>query len=136
MAAGVFQSLPGNGFRLLIGGAGEELRADFSGQLAQLFNSGRPVYVATHHQRFFMLAFLQPASQLGDTGRFTGALQPGHQHHGWRLHPQIQLGIGLAHDPNQFIINDLDQHLAGRQARHHLLSYSAFPHLFDQVAHH
>ena len=115
---------------------GKNSDADLAGQLAQLLDGGGPVHVAAHQQGFLVLALLEPAGQLGDAGGLAGALQARHQHHRRRLDPQVQFRIRLAHDPDQFFVHDLDQHLAGRQAEQHLLAHRPLAHPGDEIPHH
>ena len=122
--------------RIFIALTGAELGPDLSGYGAQLLNSCRSVHVTTDHQHRFFLFLLQPAGKLGNTGGFTGALQTGHQNHRRRLGGQIEPFIGRAHELDQLIIDNLNQHLSGRQTLGHCLAERLFADILNKLTHH
>ena len=126
----------GYGHRVLVLGAGEELGPDLRGQGAQLLDGRRAIDVAAHHHDLLLLALRQPAGQLGDAGGLARALKPRHQDHRRGLGGQVQGLVGLAHDPHQLVVDDLDQHLTRGQGLGDLLPQGLLADVLDELAHH
>jgi hypothetical protein len=47
--------------------------------------------------------------------------------------PPFDRGLRFAHDRNQFIVNDFNQGLAGREATDDFLAKRFFPHIVDEI---
>ncbi len=102
---------------------------------ATTFNCSRaagPVNVHRNQQRT-VAAILQPVGQLARGRRLTGTLQSGHQDDRRRLRCKFQLGGIFAEGFDQFVADDLDDLLAGRERRHHLLPDRLGLNVVDQV---
>ncbi|CAM4093603.1 hypothetical protein VRRI112168_14235 [Vreelandella rituensis] len=117
--------------RLLIRARGKEIHLDFLGQGFQLINRRRAIDVRRHHQHFFLFSLAQIARQLGNRGGFTRPLQAGHQHHR-RGAFQSKPFVGFPHDRFKFLLNDLDELLARRQAFRHFLPDRTLAHPLDK----
>ena len=88
----------------------------------QLLARGGAIDVDRDQQRT-VSAVLQPVGQLAGGGGLTGTLQAGHQDDGRRLRGELQLGGVFAKNLDQFVADDLDDLLAGRQRGQHFLAH-------------
>ncbi len=79
-----------------------------------------------------MSALLQPVRQLARGGGFAGTLQARHQHDGRRLRGELQLGRVFAEDVDQFVANDLDHLLGGRERGQDFLAERLLANVVDQ----
>ena len=87
---------------------------------AQLFLSSGTARIERRHQHFLALAVRQAIGDLGGRRRFAGALQADHQDADRRGGVQInRCGVGAEHR-DEFVVDDLDDHLAGRHRAQHL----------------
>ena len=99
----------------------------------QLGNGGRTVHVAGRQQRALAELAAHQAGQLRAVGGFTGALQTHHHHHRRPTVGSGDLGVGTAHQFGQFLVDDLDDLLGGRQALQHVAAHAALRHLGHKV---
>ena len=84
---------------------------DLSTDNLQLFNSGRAIYVTSHQQRMAALFAFQHIGQLARKSGFTGPLKTRHEDDR-RGSFEIYVGVLSSHQQSQFIMNQLDHHLA------------------------
>ena len=70
--------------------------------------------------------------ELAGGGRLARALQAAEQDHGRRLGREGELRARRAEQLGQLLVDDLDDLLAGRQAREHLLADGALAHRGDE----
>ena len=117
---------------ILVRGAGKKGGADLLGQSLQLLDGGGTIDIAAHQQRFLALTFLEMACQLGGCGGLARALQTGQQDHHRGAMVEAQLSGLLSQDPNQLLIDHLDQDLARRKTGAYLTAYRPLPHLIDE----
>ena len=110
--------------------------AHLRGQRTQLVDRGGPVDVATDHHDLLRVLAGQVPRQLGGGRGLARALQTGQQNHHRRWRVQVESLVYFAHDPDQFIVDDLNQGLPGRQALEHLLAQRPFFHLRDEGLNH
>ena len=68
-------------------------------------------------------------------GGLAGALQTHHHDDGRRLRADDELAVGLAHEADQLLVDDLDDLLAGKEAFHHFAADGAFGDGLHKVAH-
>ena len=106
--------------------------AKLSADDLQLFDGCGPVNVAGREQRVFILLFEQTC-QLRAVGRLACALQADQHHDGRRLGRDLDLLVLAAHERGQFLIDDLDDHLRGREAFEYVRTNTALGCLFDEV---
>ena len=99
----------------------------------QLGNGGGTVHVAGRQQRAFAELAAHQAGQLRAVGGFTGALQAHHHNHRGPAVGSRDLGVGTAHQLGQFLVDDLDDLLGGRQALQHVAAHAALRHLGHKV---
>ena len=134
--AGRIQGRPGDMHRILVTLAGEEFRPHLRRQRPQLVDGRRTIDVATDHHDLLFLLLLEPAGKLGHTGGLARTLQARHQHHRRRLRRQVQDLVGRTHELDQLVVDDLDQHLARRQAARHLLAHRLVAYPVHKGSHH
>ena len=109
----------------LPGVTGKKQHADLLRQRFQLRDRSRTVDVTTDHHHLLLTLFLQVLGQLGDGGGFASALQASHQNDRRRRHVEVEVAGLRAHDRSHFVVDDLDQGLAGREAGQHFLADGA-----------
>ncbi len=80
-----------------------------------------------------MTALFEPGGELAAGGRFTGALEAGHQNNGGRLGGELEPGGVLAEQGNELVANDLDDLFGGREGGEDLLPDGLGADLFDQI---
>ena len=103
---------------------------------AQLLNGRRAIDVATHHQTvFFCFSWSQRAS-LATLVVLPEPWRPAISTTAGGCAAEIQDLVGRAHQCDQFVVDDLDQHLTRGQAAHHLLAQRLLAYLVDELAHH
>ena len=110
----------------------EDGDAELSADDLKLLNGRRTVDVAGDKQRIFILLFEQ-ARKLRAVRRFTGALQADEHHDRGRLRRHVDLLVFAAHQGGKLFVDDLDNHLRGRQALEHVRANGALGGLFDEV---
>ena len=119
----------------LAGDDGERRHAGLLAQHAELLLRRGTPRIERGHQHFLLVALLQALAELGGRGGLAGALQADQHHrHGRRGGEVDALRIRPEH-PHQLVIDDLDDHLAGRDRAHHLLADRLRLHAVDEVAH-
>ncbi len=126
----------GNVHRVFFRGGRHKQRPHFAGQGFQLLDGGWSVHIGTGYQHLFLFPFLQVLGQLAHRGGFTRPLQARHQNHRRWLHIQFEGVVGIPHHVHQFLVHDLDEHLARAQALHDLLPDGTLLHLVDECLHH
>ncbi len=105
---------------------------DCLGHDFQLLAGSGTVHVDRNQQRP-MAALLQPVRQLAGRGGLAGTLQAGHEHDRRWLRSELHLGSIAAQDLDQFIAQNLDDLLGGRERRRHLLPDSLFLDVVDEL---
>ena len=90
----------------------------------KLLDRGRAVDVARNEQRPAAAA-LEHLRELRRVRRLAGALQTAHHDDGRRVRGHFQPLLAAAHQRGQLLVDDLDDHLRGRQALHHILADGA-----------
>ena len=110
----------------------ENGNAELSADDLQLLDGGGAVNVAGREQRIFVLLFEQ-AREFCAVGRFARALQADQHHDGRRLGSDLDLLVLAAHERGQLFVDDLDDHLRGREAFEHVRADAALGRLFDEV---
>ena len=86
---------------------------------AQLLLRGGTARIERRHQHLLALAVRQAIGDLGGGRRFAGALQADHQDTDGRRGIEIdRRGVGAEHR-NELVVDDLDDHLAGRHRAQH-----------------
>ncbi len=95
-----------------------------------------PVDVGRNEQHALALAVLQPQRDLRSRRGLARTLQAGEQDHGGRLRAQIERTHALAHHAHEFVVDDLDERLARRQALVDFLADDACLHAVDEVLDH
>ena len=103
----------GDFHRSLSGDDGKRRDLHLFAELAQLLLRGRTARVERGHQHFLVLALRQPLGDLGGGGRLAGALQADHHHDDGRGRIQVDGHAFGAQHVDQFVVDDLDDHLAG-----------------------
>src|SRR5580698_5584125 len=86
----------------------------------ELQNGRGTIHVGADHQHFFVLFLLQPAREFAGARGLAGTLQTGEHDHDRTLSAQVEAGARLAHETRQFLMHDLDEGLARREAFRHL----------------
>ena len=128
--------------------AGGDLRGRFAGDdgerghvglLAEhaqlLLRRGAP-RIERGHQYFLLVAGLKALAELGGGGGLARALQADQHHHHRRRGGEVDALRVMPKHPHQLVIDDLDDHLAGRDRAHHVLADRLRLHAVDEVAHH
>ena len=69
-----------------------------------------------------MSTLLEPVREFARRGRLTGTLQSGHQNDGRRLRSEFDARRVFAEDLDQFVAQDLDDLLSGREGGHNFLT--------------
>ena len=106
--------------------------ADLGAQRLELGDGRGPLYIGGHQKRLFA-GLLEHAGQLARRGGLTCALQAHHHQHVGRAAAHVQ-GLGLAtHQRGQLLLDDLDDHLGGGEAFHHLLAHGPLAHSGNEV---
>ena len=113
---------------------------DLFAEHLELFLRGRTVDVQRGHHGLFAVLFLEQLAQLGGGGGLARTLQADHHDHDRRLGSEIEfaiLGVGVftpAEHGDQFIVDDLDDLLAGRDRLEHVLADRLLGHRVDETA--
>jgi hypothetical protein len=87
-----------------------------AGATFELQQRGGTSHVGRHQQDALLLAGLEPERELGGGGGLASALQAREQHDRRRLHAQVERAHALAHHLDEFVVDDLDECLARREA--------------------
>jgi hypothetical protein len=83
------------------------------------------------------VALFQTPGEFGDRGGLAGTLQTRHEHDGRRAGAQRELAaLAAPHDADEFVVDDLDQRLARRDAAHDLAPEGALACLLDELLDH
>ena len=121
--------------RFLLIAHGKDRNALFGTVHFQLFDSRRAVNVRRHEERPLALGLVF-ACQLGSRRRFARALKASHHDDRHAALPDRDLrGLG-AHELDELVIDDLDDHLAGVQSIHDVLTDGSLLHRFGEVLDH
>jgi hypothetical protein len=132
-AAG-FERTFGDLCRLLALDDGQGVDADLFAEHRKLLHGGRAAYVEGSHQHLALLRGKAMADLGGGRG-LAGSLQADqHDRHRWRRVEIDRIGAD-AQRFDQLVVNDLDDHLAGRDRLDHLDADGAFLYLIDKGVH-
>ena len=94
----------------------------------------RAARVERRHQDLLAVTLLQAAGDLGGRGGFTRALEADHEDRHRRQGCKVErLAIGTEHR-DEFVVDDLDDHLAGRDRLDDFLADRFFLHLVGEIA--
>ena len=103
---------------------------------AQLLLRCRPARIERGHEHFLLVAVREALGDLRARRRFTGALETDeHDRHGRRRGKIDRLTVGAEH-LDQFVVHDLDDHLAGRDRFHDVCADRLGLHLVGERADH
>ena len=93
---------------------GQRVDADLAAEDGKLLHCCRAVGVKAGKEDALAVLFRQPFGELGGGGGFAGALQADHQdRRGWIVDLQCVGGAVTGEDVDQFVMDDLHDHLAG-----------------------
>ena len=121
--------------RRLAGDDGQSLDAGLLAENFELFLRSRAARVERGHQYAFLFAGLQANGDLGCRRRLAGALKTDHHDRERRRRIEVdRLGL-LAQRLDQLVMNDLDNHLAGRHRLDDLAANSFLTHAVREGAH-
>ena len=98
----------------------------------QLLDGGRTVNVTGGEQRVLVLLFEKPG-ELCTVGGLARALQADQHNDRGRLGGELQLLVFAAHQIGQLFVDDLDDHLCGRQTLENVRADAALGGFFDEV---
>ena len=101
----------------------------------ELVNGSRALQVGGNQHGPLALA-LEVLGQLGRRRRLPGALQARHQDHEWRRRRARQRDGLVTKGDDEFLVDDLDDLLAGRQALHDVATDGALLHPGQEGLHH
>ena len=131
VAAGFFhQALDGGGVGLAYFSF-VEMRLDGVGDDLELLARGGTIDV-NRNQHGAMSALLEPVREFSRGGGLTGALQTRHENDGRRLRGELELGGVFAEDGDEFVANDLDDLLGGRERGHDFLAEGLLADVLDE----
>ena len=133
---GLLQGVRGYRLGALIGPALQPDQIILQGQQRELLNRGRAMDIATDQRDLFIFLFLEPEAELDRAGGLARALQTGQQDHGGRFCIQPERRVVLPHQLDEFLLDDLDQRLAGCQAEPDFARQRAQAHMFDEIPRH
>ncbi len=117
---------------LALGVALVDLRVDGLGNDFELLARGRAVDV-DRDEDGAVAALLEPRGQFAGCGRFSGALQSGHQDHRRRLRGELEARRVAAEQLDQLVPNDLDDLFGGRKGSKHLGANGLHADVLDEV---
>ena len=116
---GGFQRAPGDLRRLLAGDDRQGLDIEIAPEHRELLHRRRAIDVERGHQHLALVALGQAAGELGGRGGFAGALQADHHDRDRRHGVEVDgLAVGTE-GGDQFVVDDLHHHLAGRHRLDH-----------------
>ncbi len=133
---GGFQRAGGDLRRAFAGDDGKRRHLGLLAEHAQLLLRGGPAGIERGHQHFLLVALLQALAELGGGRGLARALQADQHHHHRRRGGEVDALRVVAQHTHQLVIDDLDDHLAGRDRAHHILADRLRLHRVDKVAHH
>ena len=120
--------------RLLAGDDRQGFDIGLAAEHGELLLRGRAGDVERGHQHLLALFLGQALGELGGGRGLARALKADHHHHRRRIDVDLELRRVRAERFDQLVVNDLDDHLAGRDRAQHLLADGALRHLVDEVA--
>ncbi len=110
---------------------------DLLAEHRELFLRRRTVDVERGHQRLLAVLLLEQLGDLGGGGGLARALQADHHdHHRWLGIEVERSGFVAAEHLDQFVIDDLDDLLAGGDRAQHILADRLFGDRIDEATHH
>ena len=113
------QRAPGDLRRLLAGDNRQGLDIEVAPEHRELLHRRRAIDVERGHQHLALVALGQAAGKFGGRGGFAGALQADHHDRDRRHGVEVDgLAVGTE-GGDQFVVNDLHHHLAGRHRLDH-----------------
>ena len=119
----------------LVGDDGQRVHADLFAQHTELLLSGGTAHVEGGHQHAALFALDQALGDLGGGGGFARALKTDEHDHDGSGRVEVEgLGVG-AEDGHKFVMDDLDDHLSGRDRTQHLLAHGLAAHAVGEGAH-
>ncbi len=113
----------------------KSLDAQLAPYLGELLNGRRPVDVRRNEKGLSPL-FSQVERQLPGGGRLAGALKAEEHDRDRRGAGHIEGLVRLAQKVDHLVVDDLDELLAGGDARHHLFAQGLLLHPFEEVLRH
>ena len=126
----------GNFHRRLTGNDRQRINTGLDAKLAKLFLRSRTARIERGHQHFFALTFSQALRDLARRRRLTRTLQADHHDDDRGRCIQIDGNAFSAKHFDKFVMDDLDDHLAGLDAFQDFGTNGLFPHLVGEGANH
>ena len=133
--AGLNRAL-GDGHGRLARHDGQRRNTGLHAEHGQLLLRGRTAHVERGHQDFLLLALAQPQTELGGGGGLARTLQTDHENRYRRVGGQVDGHTGAAQHLDQMVVDDLDDHLAGRDAFQHVLAHGLIAHGSQEILDH
>ena len=106
--------------------------ADLRTEHFELVDGGRAVHVGGHEDRRAAFRF-EMRRQLRRKRGLPRALQSGDHDHGRGHRRVLQRGRGRSHQRNEFVVDNFNNELAGREAREHFLPHRLQPDALDKI---
>ena len=114
----------------------QRVDADLAAEDGELLLSGRPLHVERGHQDALLLPVEEALGDLGSGRRLAGALEADHHDRDRRRGIERDRVDGLAQRLDQHIVDDLDDHLAGRDRLDDVGADGPAAHLVDEALDH
>ena len=112
----------------------EDRHAELLAERRQLVHGRRTVNIRRDEQRETSL-LLKQTGELAGRRRFAGAVKADH-HQGGGAALEVQSGVLAAEQTDEFVVDDLDDLLAGMNARDDFLAQRFLAHALDEILHH
>ena len=119
----------------LAGDDGQRVDADLTAEHGELLLRGGTLHVERGHEHLALHAVAQTLGDLGGGGGLARALQADHHDCDGRRGVEIDGIGGGAERLDQHIVDDLDDHLTGRDRLDHIRADGAAAHLVDEGTH-
>ena len=120
LRAGFLHGGAGDLLHILLTLEREHRHIDLLTECLQLIHRRRPIHIRRDEQRLAAL-FLNQLGELAAGGGFTRTMQANH-HDAGGIAAGLELGVGIAKQRDQFIVNDLHDLLARLNAGQHLIA--------------
>ena len=129
---GVLHGRARDSHRVLLVAQGEDGRLDLLPHHLKLLDGARAIDVAGGQQRAPAL-LAQQVGELGAVRRLAAALEADQHDHRRRARREVDPGLLAAQDRRQLLVDDLDDHLRGRQAFEHVPADRPLLHPPDEI---
>ena len=118
---GIFDGILGNLNRVAVALLSVDRNVDLAAEHFKLFDGRRTVDVAGHQKRAFGFLAFELLGYLAREGGFARTLESRHEDHRG-VARKIDLRCLAAHEPGEFVVDNLHHHLAGFDGCQHVLS--------------